>query len=297
MVTEWFVVRQVTRDLWMIAEPGYVVSWLYVGSERALLVDTGTGIVPIAPLVAQLTDRPVTAINTHYHFDHVGGNAGFAERLAGTLAGPLLARAAPKELLRRYLAAFPAIIAEARARVAADPDAFALTPETEVRDFPAAFDPQAWLPGRVPPTALLREGEEIDLGDRRLRVIDTPGHSPDGICLFDERHGVLFAGDTLMEGALYAHYDESSLADLLASATKLAALDAPVHMICAGHIPRAVAETTLIADTVTAVEQVLAGAPYALAHDAFGYTVRETRVGRVWIYHSDGAASSFALHD
>jgi hypothetical protein len=68
-------------------------------------------------------------------------------------------------------------------------------------------------------------------------------------------------------------------------------------MICAGHIPRAVAETTLIADTVTAVEQVLAGAPYALAHDAFGYTVRETRVGRVWIYHSDGAASSFALHD
>jgi glyoxylase-like metal-dependent hydrolase (beta-lactamase superfamily II) len=297
MTTDWFVVRRVTRDLWMIAEPGHVVNWLYVGSERALLVDTGTGIVPIAPLVARLTDRPVTAVNTHYHFDHVGGNAGFAERLAGLRGGPLLERGTPRDLLRRYLAAFPAIIADVLARVAADPDAFALSPETEVRDFPAEFHPETWAPGRVPATTLLREGDEIDLGDRQLRVIDTPGHSPDGICLFDERHGVLFAGDTLMEGALYAHYDESSLPDLLASAGKLAALEASVHTICAGHIPRAVAETTLIADTVEAVEQVLDGAPYTLGRDVFGYTVRETRIGRVWIYHSDGAGSSFALHD
>ena len=210
-MSDWFVARRVTGDLWMIAEPGHVVSWLYVGSDRALLVDSGTGIVPIAPLVAQLTDRPVTLVNTHYHFDHVGGNVGFAERLAGVRGGPLLERGTPPDLLRRYLAAFPSIIAGAQARVSADPDAFALTPETEVRPFPAGFDPEAWAPGRVPATTLLRENEMIDLGDRQLRVIDTPGHSPDGICLFDERHGVLFAGDTLMEGALYAHYDESSL--------------------------------------------------------------------------------------
>ena len=297
MTTDWFVVRQVTRDLWMIAEPGHVVNWLYAGSERAILVDTGTGIVPIAPLVARLTDRPVTVVNTHYHFDHVGGNADFAERLAGVRGGPLLERAAPPDLLRRYLAAFPAIIAAGRARVAVDPDAFALTPETEVRDFPPDFDPEAWLPGRVPATALLHEGDEISLGDRALRVIDTPGHSPDGICLFDDRHGVLFAGDTLIEGALYAHYDESSLTDLRASAIKLAALEAPVHAICAGHIPRAVAETTLIGETVEAVDRVLNGAPYTLARDVFGYTVRQTRVGRIWVYHSDGAGSSFALHD
>ncbi|WP_419757537.1 MBL fold metallo-hydrolase [Acidisoma sp.] len=294
---DWFVVRRVTRDLWMIAEPGHVVNWLYAGSDRAILVDSGTGIVPIAPVVARLTDRPITVVNTHYHFDHVGGNADFAERLAGVRGGPLLERAAPRDLLRRYLKAFPAIVAGARARVAADPDAFALSPETEVRDFPPDFDPEAWLPGRVPATALLREGDEIGLGDRALRVIDTPGHSPDGICLFDERYGVLFTGDTIMEGALYAHYDESSLPDLRASAAKLAALDAPVHAICAGHIPRAVAETSLIGETVEAVDRVLNGAPHTLAHDVFGYTVRQTRVGRVWVYHSDGAGSSFALHD
>jgi glyoxylase-like metal-dependent hydrolase (beta-lactamase superfamily II) len=294
---DWFEVRRVTRGLWMIAEPGHVVNWLYAGSERAVLVDSGTGIVPIRPVVDRLTDRPVTLVNTHYHFDHVGGNAGFAERLAGVHAGPLLERGTPPDLLRRYLAGFPGFIAAARARAAADPDAFALTPETELRDFPPSFDPEGWSPGRVPATRLLREGAVIDLGDRQLQVIETPGHSPDGICLFDARHGVLFAGDTLMEGALYAHYDESSLPDLLASIGKLAALQAPIHMICAGHVPRAVAETTLIAETAEALTQVLAGAPYRLGEDIFGYRLRETRVGRVWIYHSDGAASSFPLHD
>jgi glyoxylase-like metal-dependent hydrolase (beta-lactamase superfamily II) len=294
---DWFVVRQVTPDLWMIAEAGHVVNWLYQGSDRAILVDTGTGIVPIKPVVDRLTDRPVTVVNTHYHFDHVGGNGAFAERLAGLRGGPFLERGTPPGLLRRYLAAFPAIIADARARTAADPDAFALTPETEVRDFPLGFDPEAWAPGRAPATRLLREGEAIDLGGRTVRVIDTPGHSPDGICLFDERDGILFAGDTLMEGALYAHYDESSLPDLLASARKLAALGSPVRTICAGHIPRAVAETTLIAETADAVARVLDGAAYRLGHDVFGYTVRETRVGRIWLYHSDGDASSFALHD
>jgi glyoxylase-like metal-dependent hydrolase (beta-lactamase superfamily II) len=295
--TGWFEVRRVTPDLWMIAEPGHVVNWLYAGSERAVLIDSGTGIVPIQPLVGRLTDRPVTLVNTHYHFDHVGGNAAFAERLAGVRAGPLLARGTPPDLLRRYLSGFPAAIAAARARKAADPDAFALSPETELRDFPPSFDPETWAPGRVPATALLQDGEVIDLGDRQLRVIETPGHSPDGICLFDARHGLLFAGDTLMEGALYAHYDESSLPDLLASVGKLAALEAPVRAICAGHIPRAVAESTLIAETAEALTQVLDGAPYRLGQDVFGYRVRETRAGRVWVYHSDGAASSFQLHD
>jgi glyoxylase-like metal-dependent hydrolase (beta-lactamase superfamily II) len=294
---DWFEVRRVTRDLWMIAEPGHVVSWLYAGSDRAIVVDSGTGIVPIKPVAERLTDRPILLVNTHYHFDHVGGNADFAERLAGVAGGPLLERAAPRDLLRRYLAGFPGIIAAARARAAADPDAFALMPETEVRDFPPSFDPAAWLPGRVPATRLIGEGEVIDLGDRLLRVIETPGHSPDGICLFDDRHGVLFAGDTLMEGALYAHYDESSIEDLLASVRKLEALEAPVQAICAGHVSRAVAETTLIAETAEALTHVLGGAPYRLGQDVFGYTVRETRVGRVWIYHSDGAASSFPLHD
>ena len=54
---------------------------------------------------------------------------------------------------------------------------------------------------------------------------------------------------------------------------------------------------SLIAETEQALQRVLDGAAYGKSQDIFGYGVRETRMGRVWIYHSDGEASSFPLHD
>jgi len=43
---------------------------------------------------------------------------------------------------------------------------------------------------------LLRDEEEISIGDRYFEVIHIPGHSSDSICLFCKEDGVLFAGDT-----------------------------------------------------------------------------------------------------
>lgn len=294
----WFEVRRVTDDLWMIAEPMHVVSWLYIGSERAALIDSGTGIVQIAPVVAAITDKPIVVINTHYHFDHIGGNAAFDERLAGAKAGPLLRQPAARDLLARYLELFSDAIAAARAKAAMDPDHFALMPENEPRDFPEEFTLADWHPGQVAASSLLQEGDEVDLGDRKLRVIDTPGHSPDGISLFDAARGWLFVGDTLTEGPLYAHYDESSTEDLLVSAQKLDELEAPVTLILAAHVARAIAETSLIRDTVSALTQVLDGtATIGSSTDIFGYPIREARIGRVWVTQSSGGASSYQLYD
>lgn len=294
---DWFVTRLVRPGLWMIAEPGHVVSWLYEGSARALLVDSGTGIAPIRPVVEGLTTLPITVVNTHYHFDHIGGNAAFAERLAGAKAETLLPRHAPRDLLRRYLAGFPPLIAQAMAAREADPAGFDLAPEQGLRPFPPEFDAETWRPGGVPATRLLREGDEIDLGGRHLRVIETPGHSPDGISLFDPDHGFLFVGDTLIEGSLYAHYDESSLPDLRASCAKLAQLGGRVRAICAGHVPRAIAETSLIAETIALLDRAIAGEVSGLGRDMFGYPVRETRQGRIILFHAHGTDSSFPLHD
>lgn len=54
---------------------------LVVGSERALLIDTGSGPLQAAGIlqaVRQVTDLPLSVVNTHSHFDHVFGNAYFA---------------------------------------------------------------------------------------------------------------------------------------------------------------------------------------------------------------------------
>ena len=46
----------------------------------------------------------------------------------------------------------------------------------------------------------VQEGDVIELGQRTLRVWDTPGHSPCSISLFDDREGVLITGDLVKPG-------------------------------------------------------------------------------------------------
>lgn len=80
-VTEdWFEVYRIQPDLYAIYEPGHfqeVISYLITGSEKALLVDTGLGMGNIRKVVEELTSLPVLVMNTHTHFDHIGGNALF----------------------------------------------------------------------------------------------------------------------------------------------------------------------------------------------------------------------------
>ena len=57
-----------------------------VGKQRALLVDTGAGpeqAQRLLGMVRNLTDLPLVVVNTHAHFDHVYGNAFFADPEAG----------------------------------------------------------------------------------------------------------------------------------------------------------------------------------------------------------------------
>lgn len=64
-----------------------------------------------------------------------------------------------------------------------------------------AFDPvvmafSSSLPGVH---HVLRDGEELRLGDRCFEVIHTPGHSSDSICLYCAENGSLFSGDTSLQ--------------------------------------------------------------------------------------------------
>jgi glyoxylase-like metal-dependent hydrolase (beta-lactamase superfamily II) len=56
-----------------------VISYLILGERRALLFDTGLGVGKISTVVGRLTPLAVTVVNSHTHFDHVGGNAEFKD--------------------------------------------------------------------------------------------------------------------------------------------------------------------------------------------------------------------------
>lgn len=49
------------------------------------------------------------------------------------------------------------------------------------------------------PAYTLADGATISFGHCTLKVVTTPGHSPGGVCLYDEKNGVLFSGDTLLK--------------------------------------------------------------------------------------------------
>ena len=181
---DWFEVYRIQPDLYAIYEPGHfqeVISYLITGREKALLVDTGLGMGNIRQVVEQLTSLPVVVMNTHTHFDHIGGNA-----LFDTVYAPDHPEA------RRRLSA-GATAAELAGEV---------TEGANARPWPQGFDPAHYA---IAPCAFtpVPEGTVFDLGGWKLRVIDTPGHSPDSIMLAEDNRKLLFTGDTFYPAALY----------------------------------------------------------------------------------------------
>ena len=218
-------------------ETGTVNSYLITGEERAILFDSGLGIGDIAAAVRRLTPLPVTVINSHSHWDHVGGNPLFGDVRVHPAGAPFL----------REEVALPDI-GQALAVLGLRP-----TP------VPHRVGPSS-------PTATVDEGDSLDLGGRRLRVLHTPGHSPDGVCLLDEAGGLLFTGDAAYEGTLWLFGDEGAgpAADpllALASIRRLAA--GPVRLIFPAH-----ERTPLEPGFLPTLEQALTRALALAAEDA-----------------------------
>jgi glyoxylase-like metal-dependent hydrolase (beta-lactamase superfamily II) len=80
----------------------------------------------------------------------------------------------------------------------------------------------------------LKENDEIDLGDYLLKVIHTPGHTSGSMCLLEEDKSYLFSGDTVFKGSV-GRYDlpSGSLEDLKESLKKLC--DIKVKEVFPGH--------------------------------------------------------------
>jgi hypothetical protein len=77
---DWFEVYRIADGVFAIYEPGQfeeVISFLITGEDRALLFDTGLGIGDMKRVVEQLTDLPIVVLNSHTHYDHIGGNYQF----------------------------------------------------------------------------------------------------------------------------------------------------------------------------------------------------------------------------
>jgi glyoxylase-like metal-dependent hydrolase (beta-lactamase superfamily II) len=81
-VSPWFEIYKVSEGVFAVLEPSHteeVISYLILGSECAVLLDTGMGIANLQAEVERLADLPVIVVASHGHYDHIGDNHRYTE--------------------------------------------------------------------------------------------------------------------------------------------------------------------------------------------------------------------------
>lgn len=291
----WFATQRLAEGIFLIAEPMHVNSYLIVGSERAILFDTGLGIRSIRSEVEKITNRPVLAVNSHHHFDHVGGNHEFEEIGVHTSAEELVTLPQPAEWIPSYLRFIDGVQREYANFRRMDQAGFqVLGPEMQMRPFPEDFDPEAWTTQPTTASQLLGDGDEIDLGGRTIRVLHTPGHTVDSVCLLDEHARTLFSGDTVDTGPIYAHLATSSLDQYVHTTRKLASDVGPlVDSIFSAHGARYRSYPDMLSRVADAFEEIQGTAPaFFDSEDCFQSKVKEVLFNDFSIVVSDELASN-----
>lgn len=186
--------------------------WHVRGRDRDLLFDTGLGHFSLRKHVSLVTERNLTCVASHTHFDHIGNHHEFPGCCVHHAEAEILA-------------------APDNERILAVPYA---TDEMFDRQ-PVGWDASAY---HVRPAIVgrpLTHGDVIDLGDRSFEVVHTPGHSPGGIALFEKKSGILLSGDIIYDGPLIEDTYHANLDHYVASMEHLAKLS--VSVIHGGHFP------------------------------------------------------------
>lgn len=198
---EWFHIYPLDAHTYAISEPKYWqenVSYLLIGTRRALLFDTGPGIYSIRAEVQKMTLLPVIAIPSHLHFDHVGDLEEFSDvRLLDT----------------------PALRAQVRGRYMAEP------PSQYMLRNSFKYHVNGWV----------ADGGVIDLGGRTVRLLSTPGHTPDSVSLVDGDGGRLFTGDLVNRVITLVGVPGSDIKALAASLVRLLKFARPGTLAYEAH--------------------------------------------------------------
>ena len=213
----WFEVYKIEPDIFVFYEPGQfeeVISYLVVGKEKAALIDTGLGIGNMKTLAEQFTKLPIVVVNTHRHYDHIGQNYMFSE--VAIFDAPSARQAAENGCSKAEMSPL-------------------LAKGMLSKPLPDDFDPGNY---HVPPfkvTRWLKDSDIIDLGNRKLEVLHTPGHSSDSICLLDKNARLLWTGDIFYTGAIYLHLLDSDLDAFIRSYERMIALFPSYERLMPSH--------------------------------------------------------------
>lgn len=200
----WFTIEKIDENTSVISEyKHWEETHCYVlnGTERCLLIDTGLGVENIWKQIQKLTDKPVSVVTTHVHYEHFGGHKYFPD---------FYVHEAEVEWIN---GGFPLTLEQVRNFLTEEPC-----------EFPKDFDINDYYLFKGVPTKVLKDNDTIELGERTVKVLHTPGHSPGHMCFYEEDKGYLYTGDLIYIGELFAFFPSTDPIAYMNSIKKLLTL-------------------------------------------------------------------------
>ena len=118
----------------------------------------------------------------------------------------------------------------------------------------------------------IHEGDIIDLGDRPLKIIDIPGHTPGSIAILDEKNRVLISGDTVQNGHIFMFGEKRNLNLYVESLIHLKEYDGTYDEIYPSHgsFPE---KPELVDKLIDGANEILSGKAAGEEVDIFGNKV------------------------
>ena len=234
----YFCAEEIAEKSWMIKNVGDhtpAICYLVEGKDYALLIDSIIGIGNLKAFCETLTTKPIRLVNTHAHSDHIGGNFHFDHCY----------------IHHRDIAFFQSMIGSRKEEVFEIAKSMAPDSLRELMTLDDNF--KDWNPIKVYP---LYDGDEFDLGDRVIEVVEAGGHTEGTIVLIDHRTRIAYSGDVCNSNTLLEFPNSLSISAYLNSLLRLKEHQSAFDMMYGGH---EIFDPGIIDEAIETAAKVIAG--------------------------------------
>ncbi len=244
--SKFFKARKIYDNVTLITGLGGEQAFLLEGSEKALLIDGLSGVGSLKAFVRELTELPVTLVNTHGHVDHIGADFEYKEVYL-----------APDDIWLMYSHSDM----EMRLGFAKSGAMFAPLPtEPKLSD--------VTVPGPVK-TLPIKDGDIFDLGGVKLEVIAVPGHTRGTVVFLDRDRRVVYSGDACNRNTLVYGEESTSIEEFKESLLRFKKFQPAFDGLWGGH-GGALEQPEIIDSAITLCNEIMAGTDDAV--EAVGFT-------------------------
>ena len=147
------------------------------------IVDPGCAseeeILKVVSFISEHDLRPECIMLTHAHFDHIYGMSALAEEYSIPVYAHMN-ELSTLENTNPYMC---------RCYGLPLPETFPMIKRISEAAIPSRF-------------IQITERDTIEVGSLRFNVLETPGHTPGGVCFLERNEKILFSGDTLFAGSI-----------------------------------------------------------------------------------------------